>query len=102
MIPSVAYTWDIVGCEVTKIEADIPDGCTPKQALILFDAALSDECGNETGSYGRKFRQVGDVFVMDARFGRDQECHFYWCPEGDASASKELAEKELGRVGEDD
>lgn len=100
---SVAYAWDIVGCEVTKIAAHIPDGCTPKQALILFDAALADKCGgDEMASHGRRFRQVGDVFVMDARFGHDQECHLYWCPEGDASASKELAKKELDRVGEDD
>ena len=90
-----AFFWDEVGAEVAAIEVAVPDGTTPRQALVLIDDAISQL--GETQTTDRTVRQVGDVFVLDALFGRGKVTRAYFCPEGDASAAEDLARKELDR-----
>jgi len=87
------YAWDAVEMKIRRFDVEIPDGCTPRQALALADDAMSAKDMESLSR--RKVRQVGDVFVMDGVFGRDQEAHIYWCPEGDASQARKLAKQEL-------
>jgi len=91
------YTWDEVSCELAEYEVRIPDGVTPRQAMILADDQIQQQCGtDEMGIYSKKVRQEGDVFVLDALFGRDKITRLYYCPE-DTAQAKRLAKKELKR-----
>jgi len=96
------YTWDEVGLELKEFRVNIPDGATPRQALVLADDEISQQLGlgaDEMGTYNKKVRKVGDVFVLDALFGRGMVTRLYYCPEGDAAQAKKLAKKELKKQG---
>ena len=95
------FCWDEVGCEVNEFEVTLPDGCTPRQALILADDQIAEqtECAD---TFDKKVRQVenradncASVFVLDGLFGHDKETHVYWTAEGSLEECRALADREL-------
>lgn len=93
--------WDEVGCEVNEFEVSIPDGCTPRQALILADDQICEqtECDD---TFDKKVRHVenradgcASVFVLDGLFGHDKETHVYWTAEGSLEELRALANQDL-------
>jgi hypothetical protein len=104
--------WDEIGCSVNEFEVSIPDGCTPRQALILADDQIVkqiEEVGCCDDTFSKKVRQVGEVFVLDSMFGHDKETHVYWTAEGSEEDCRALALKDLAEFisdgmfgGEDD
>ena len=88
------FCWDECGCEVAAWDVEIPDGCTPRQALVLADDHIC--CATETGdTYDKTVRQVEAVFVLDGLFGQGKETHVYWTAEGSDLECRALAEQEL-------
>jgi hypothetical protein len=97
-----AFWWDEVDYELRSVEIGLPDGLTPRQALVLIEDEIVQQLGeNVVGMCEKTVRQVDDVFVLERQVddvfafsGFSGPTRIYWSSK-DFKASKELALKEL-------
>lgn len=91
----VVYSWDEVICEISKwVQDEAPKGISDEDLLLLADARISKDTGDEFGTFDHKIRDEGGVLVLDAQFGQHKVTRTYICKE-DPERARKLAEKEL-------